>query len=179
MDATPEFTHFRDRDEVVLRRDEQPLAHPRCGHPLRFYSLVVVCFCLCTSTQMMPASGQESLPARTSKSATPNTGVLDSGILDNGGTKVVVASELVGLLDGGGVPGSIVQLRKLEEQQRKVAAAAVACTVSVQIGPAQGCGVIITSGGYVLTAAHVAMRPAPKQRSLCPTVRGFLPRLWE
>ncbi len=110
----------------------------------------------------MPASGQESLPARTSKSATPNTGVLDSGILDNGGTKVVVASELVGLLDGGGVPGSIVQLRKLEEQQRKVAAAAVACTVSVQIGPAQGCGVIITSGGYVLTAAHVAMRPGTK-----------------
>jgi S1-C subfamily serine protease len=78
------------------------------------------------------------------------------------GTEVSVNQELTSLLARGGAPSSIEQLRKLEQQQQKVAAAAVACTVSVQIGPAQGCGVIITDSGYVLTAAHVAMRPGKK-----------------
>lgn len=75
------------------------------------------------------------------------------------GTEIPVATSLTNLLSSGGVPESIEQLRQLEDQQRRVAAAAVDCTVSVKIGPAQGCGVIITESGYVLTAAHVAMRP--------------------
>jgi S1-C subfamily serine protease len=79
-----------------------------------------------------------------------------------GGTEVPVAAELTSLLSSGGVPKSIDALRRLEAQQRQVANAAAACTVSVQIGPAQGCGVIITESGYVLTAAHVAMRPGRK-----------------
>ncbi|MFK8114208.1 MAG: S1C family serine protease [Rubripirellula sp.] len=79
-----------------------------------------------------------------------------------GGTDVAVASELVRLLRRGGVPQSLDNLRKLEEQQRKVAKVAASCTVSVEIDPAQGCGVIITASGYVLTAAHVAMRPNKK-----------------
>lgn len=70
-----------------------------------------------------------------------------------------MATSLTGLLESGGVPESIDQLRQLEDQQRRVAATVVDCTVSVKIGPAQGCGVIITASGYVLTAAHVAMRP--------------------
>ena len=52
--------------------------------------------------------------------------------------------ELTSLLSSGGIPKSIDELRALEAQQRKVVNAAFACTVSVQIGPAQGCGVIIT-----------------------------------
>ena len=79
-----------------------------------------------------------------------------------GGTKVSVATELTSLLVRGGVPDTIDQLKQLEEQQQKVARAAFDCTVSVQIGQAQGCGVIITKNGYVLTAAHVAMRPGLK-----------------
>ncbi|MGI9470229.1 MAG: S1C family serine protease [Rubripirellula sp.] len=78
------------------------------------------------------------------------------------GTEIPVASELTGILSRGGVPKSIDQLWELESQQQKVAEAAVQCTVSVKIGPAQGCGVIITDSGYVLTAAHVAMRPGKK-----------------
>ena len=81
-----------------------------------------------------------------------------------GGTLVSLPSELRPLLDEGGVPESLDQLRLLERQQRKVADVADDCTVSVQIGPAQGCGVIITPDGYVLTAAHVAMSPNGKAR---------------
>ena len=75
------------------------------------------------------------------------------------GTMVSLATELTSLLNEGGVPETLEQLKKLERQQQKVAAAAIACTVSVQIDVAQGCGVIITESGFVLTAAHVAMRP--------------------
>lgn len=75
------------------------------------------------------------------------------------GTEVPVPVELRSLFTRGEVPMSIEQLRLLERQQRGVANSAGSCTVSVQIGPAQGCGVIITESGYILTAAHVAMRP--------------------
>ncbi|QDT03717.1 Putative serine protease HhoA precursor [Rubripirellula lacrimiformis] len=68
-------------------------------------------------------------------------------------------SELQALLRTGGVPRSIDHLRLMETQQNSVSKAAESCTVSVQIGPAQGCGVIITESGFILTAAHVAMRP--------------------
>lgn len=77
----------------------------------------------------------------------------------NGDTWVKPPASLERLLDRGGVPESLDMLRALEQQTQRVAARASACTVSVQIGPAQGCGVIVTGSGYVLTAAHVAMRP--------------------
>ncbi|MDA8743695.1 S1C family serine protease [Rubripirellula amarantea] len=75
------------------------------------------------------------------------------------GTEVPVPADLKDLLENGGEPSSIKQLKLLERQNQFVATRGSACTVSVQIGPAQGCGVIITESGYVLTAAHVAMRP--------------------
>ncbi|TWT91578.1 S1C family serine protease [Stieleria varia] len=75
------------------------------------------------------------------------------------GSAVEVPAELTELLKKGGVPRSIRELQLLEEQHRRVSQAAIPSTVSVQIGAAQGCGVVITGTGYVLTAAHVAMRP--------------------
>ncbi len=97
------------------------------------------------------------------KVVAPNAVSIDPNPIDSriggDGTEVELATSLVSLLEQGGVPETIEQLRDLETQQRKVAAAAVDCTVSVKIGPAQGCGVIITESGYILTAAHVAMRP--------------------
>lgn len=78
---------------------------------------------------------------------------------DGQGTLVPVPSELLPLLQRGGTPTSLKQLQLLETQQQAVARKADSCTVSVRIGPAQGCGVIITGSGYIVTAAHVAMRP--------------------
>ncbi|OYP37083.1 hypothetical protein CGZ80_06420 [Rhodopirellula sp. MGV] len=47
----------------------------------------------------------------------------------------------------------------MERQQRLVAELAAKCTVSIRIGAAQGCGVLISNKGYIFTAAHVAIRP--------------------
>ncbi len=66
---------------------------------------------------------------------------------------------LVRVINDGEVPATLQQLMALEDRQKRIAEAAEACTVAVQIGPAQGCGVIATASGFVLTAAHVAMRP--------------------
>jgi len=103
----------------------------------------------------LPGSAQESPPRPMLTSAVESSATKSA----SGGTEVPVPDQLSRLLTQGGIPESLEQLRELERQQQRVAAAAVTSTVSVQIGAAQGCGVIITESGYILTAAHVAMRP--------------------
>lgn len=78
------------------------------------------------------------------------------------GTAVEVPESLEELFRRGGTPSSLEQLMELEEQQRRVAERVAACTVNVSIGSAQGCGVIVTDSGYILTAAHVATRPGKR-----------------
>ncbi|MEO1616958.1 MAG: trypsin-like peptidase domain-containing protein [Planctomycetota bacterium] len=83
----------------------------------------------------------------------------ERGRSETGETRVSVPGELESVFRRGGVPESLSTLRVLEAQQKKIGRLAEACTVSVRIGPAQGSGVIITETGYIVTAAHVAMRP--------------------
>lgn len=78
---------------------------------------------------------------------------------DSSETKISVPDDLQKIFSAGTVPTSLAQLRLLEQQFGKISEAAELCTVSIKIGQAQGCGVIIDGGGKVLTAAHVAMRP--------------------
>ncbi|MEM9365886.1 MAG: trypsin-like peptidase domain-containing protein [Planctomycetota bacterium] len=87
------------------------------------------------------------------------------------GTLATVPTQLTSLLESGGVPTSLADLGLLQRQVRLITSSAAACTVAVQIGPAQGCGVIITGTGYVLTAAHVAMRPGKSARLTLPDGR--------
>jgi serine protease Do len=75
-----------------------------------------------------------------------------------GSTFVAIDPKLKRVFDGR-EPKGITELRLLDEQQSKVAAAIEKVTVNVQQGSAQGSGVIITEDGYVLTAAHVAGKP--------------------
>ncbi|MEM9645540.1 MAG: S1C family serine protease [Planctomycetota bacterium] len=110
-----------------------------------------------------PLSGSastDSVETRSGDSGTKSAAEFD------GDTRVELPGELDGLLRGGGVPDSLNELRLLEEQSQKVAKVGEKCTVGVRIGAAQGCGVIITQSGLVLTAAHVAMRPGKRARVL-------------
>jgi serine protease Do len=59
----------------------------------------------------------------------------------------------------GGAPESVGELRAMEQLVREITARVSPATVGVQIGPAQGSGVIISADGYVLTAGHVSGRP--------------------
>lgn len=115
-----------------------------------------------TATQVSDASGSAALTAAATRPRVV-------------GTEVQVPPELTQLVTLGGNPNSIDELQLLERQQQRVADSARASTVSIRIGPAQGCGVIITESGYILTAAHVAMRPGKKAQILLPdgrVVRG-------
>lgn len=59
----------------------------------------------------------------------------------------------------GAVPVNTTDLRAMQSHLQDLSARVVPATVAVQVGPAQGSGVIISPDGYVLTAAHVIMRP--------------------
>ena len=127
----------------------------------RFLGIVVlatIAWCGQSFAQTTIAPGVDQL--RSSPAVFETAPTQDStGSQRNSGSLVPVPTELQSLLERGGVPQTIKQLQLLEKQQRRVAKAAMPSTVSVQIDAAQGCGVIITGSGYVLTAAHVAMRP--------------------
>lgn len=59
-------------------------------------------------------------------------------------------------------PEGLDDLRAMEAHVQALSRRVLDCTVSVQVGRAQGSGVIVTSDGYVLTAAHVIGRPGRK-----------------
>ena len=73
------------------------------------------------------------------------------------------------------VPDGAADLRAIEIAARSVAETAIRCTVGLELGSTQGSGVIVSEGGYVLTAAHVIGRPGRDVRVKLPdgtVVRG-------
>jgi S1-C subfamily serine protease len=69
------------------------------------------------------------------------------------------ADENLKRLLSGGNPLGIADLRAMQSHVQKLTEQLNKATVGVQVGNAQGSGVIITKDGYVLTAAHVAGKP--------------------
>jgi serine protease Do len=56
-------------------------------------------------------------------------------------------------------PETVADLLAMEEQIRKISKAVIPATVNLQVGNAQGSGVIVSKEGEILTAAHVIGRP--------------------
>jgi serine protease Do len=56
-------------------------------------------------------------------------------------------------------PENIDDLKAIQKQVHVVLDKVLPCTVGVQIGSAQGSGVIVSKDGYVLTAGHVSGQP--------------------
>ncbi|GAA5508518.1 S1C family serine protease [Novipirellula caenicola] len=128
--------------------------------PFGVKGLAVFLILLCLAPAVPSVQAQVAVPPSTTINGVAGSGIgsgVGSGV--STGTLVSVPNSLQGLLRRGGTPASLEQMRLLEQQQQQVSKLARDCTVSVQIGAAQGCGVIITDTGYILTAAHVAMRP--------------------
>lgn len=73
-------------------------------------------------------------------------------------TASAVSDSLLKLLAGGN-PTGVADLRAMQDHIRKLTDKLMEVTVGVQVGAAQGSGVIISKDGYVLTAAHVSAVP--------------------
>ncbi|MBC7856100.1 MAG: trypsin-like peptidase domain-containing protein [Pirellulaceae bacterium] len=59
----------------------------------------------------------------------------------------------------GGAPGNVSDLKAMQQRVQKLSEKLMLATVGVQVGQAQGSGVIVSKDGYVLTAAHVSGKP--------------------
>ena len=70
-----------------------------------------------------------------------------------------LAAASLNRLLAGSSPMGVADLRVMQDHVRKLTDQLMKCTVGVQVGNAQGSGVIISKDGYVLTAAHVAHKP--------------------
>jgi serine protease Do len=130
----------------VVWLDDQIVAGNRAWRSRRSFMTAVICFATFSLAFLTPAATSlaDSSPLRSAEGA---------------GTRTELPESLVELLEKGGTPKTLEQLTQLEEQHRRVAERVAQCTVNVSIGPAQGSGVLVTSDGYILTAAHVATRP--------------------
>ncbi len=68
-------------------------------------------------------------------------------------------STSIDFLFDGKSPSSIEQLKAMEDHFASLAEQISPATVNIQIGMAQGSGVVVSEDGYILTAAHVIGRP--------------------
>lgn len=57
------------------------------------------------------------------------------------------------------IPKSVKDLREMQEHLTDLIPKLMECTVNLQVGGAQGSGVIVSPQGHILTAAHVSGRP--------------------
>jgi serine protease Do len=64
----------------------------------------------------------------------------------------------------GGAPRSLDELKEIERRIRELTDRILPATVAIQVGRANGSGVIIDQDGHVLTAAHVAGIPGRRAR---------------
>lgn len=80
-------------------------------------------------------------------------------LLPQWASAVELNATLARLFTGEAPPASVAELREMQSHLQKLSETLLPCTVGVRVGPAQGSGVIISEDGYVLTAAHVNMKP--------------------
>jgi serine protease Do len=96
-------------------------------------------FVMITLLLVMAVSGQES--------ATKPKAV---GLSVNSALKPIFA---------GKTPTSVGQLESMQSHVKSLTETVLRTTVGIQVGAAQGSGVLISSDGYILTAAHVSGKP--------------------
>ena len=104
---------------------------------LRILHYLVICFALVVSSWTNTSLGQE----------------------DEIQTSAPAASVDPSFLFSGEAPTTIEQLKFMERRFAEISEKVKAATVNIQIEGSQGSGVLVSSDGYILTAAHVIGQP--------------------
>ncbi|MCA9263529.1 MAG: trypsin-like peptidase domain-containing protein [Planctomycetales bacterium] len=95
------------------------------------------------------------------------------GTVVQSGPSLVAAETAVSQADlkrifAGQAPRNVAELKAMQDHTQRLAKKVTACTVGIRIGAAHGSGVLISEDGYVLTVAHVAMRPGMVAHVIMP-----------
>jgi serine protease Do len=121
------------------------------GNVLRRLQCGLLIGCFTFVLALPPIQAQEkaqvAAPTAVVAEATPKTPAPDA--IDPKLAKIFAGSN----------PSGTADLKLMQEHIRKISAKLQAATVGVQVGAAQGSGVIINKEGLVLTAAHVSGQP--------------------
>jgi serine protease Do len=123
------------------------------GNLMRQCGLLFGCAALVLSVPTLQA--QEKSPPQAAKQ--PNN-VVAAEITPAAPAPDVIDPKLAKIFAGSNPTGT-ADLKLMQEHIRKISAKLQAATVGVQVGAAQGSGVIINKEGLVLTAAHVSGQP--------------------
>lgn len=127
---------------------------PERGRRL-WFSLVL--FAAFFASLALPASSGFSSAALAEESAA--SAATDASTAKDAATTPTASGEYLTRFLSGAEPQSVADLQAMEALVRDITARVSPATVGVQIGQAQGSGVIITADGYVLTAGHVSGGP--------------------
>lgn len=114
--------------------------------------LVVIALIFCSSGNRLSAQTSNTSTAGDQASDLVAEVVSDS----NGITSDPVSLDF---LNEGNNPKSLAQLRAMQDHVREVSDRVKQCTVNINVGAGQGTGVLVSSDGIILTAAHVIERP--------------------
>ena len=102
----------------------------------------------------------DSLVAQTANTSTTADQNADVVVEDtNTASPAIDDSVSLDFLNEGKNPKSLAQLRAMEDHVREVSDRVKEATVNINMGMGQGTGVIVSSDGVILTAAHVIERP--------------------
>lgn len=122
----------------------------------------ILALCLATA----PLLAQESAPAKPAEVKAPEVKSPAQEAEKKVEAPAAISLTLPDAIDpklakifAGSNPTGTADLRLMQDHIRKITAKLQAATVGVQVGAAQGSGVIINKEGIVLTAAHVSGQP--------------------
>lgn len=123
-----------------------------------------------------PASPAEEAPAPPEASETSDTETSSGPAVEPSSSTAlpVISPEMQALIDSvsderlnqifaGDDPQNLAELVAMQAHVQEIVRRVSPSVVSIEVGPSQGTGVMVTNDGFILTAGHVIMRP--KQRA--------------